>query len=242
MATMMFYERATALSRERHQKLKVAPQANDFGFARHTNSVLLAGSEFAEAGRDHPIVFIGQEGGPFTAAALVGLADSENLLVDAAGKWAEGSYVPAFIRRYPFVLASGDDPDQLTVCIDEAYPGWNEEQGEALFGADGNETVYLSRVIDFLKLFHQEMARTAAFAGRLAELGLLVQKVIEIEREGKRRSLEGLWVVDAAKLAALGDAELLALARSGELQWIYSHLHSLANLARLAARLDRPAA
>jgi hypothetical protein len=238
MTQMMFYERPVALNRERHKALRLAPAANHYAFATGTNAVPIASSEFAEATRDYPIVFVGQEGGPFNVAALVGLRDRQNLMVDAQGQWAAGCYVPAFARRYPFVLAKTEGDDKLTVCIDEVYPGLGTDKGEALFGADGVETPYLKRVLDFLQLFHAETQRTTIFATRLKELGLLVPKVINVERGGERQSVGGLWIVDAAKLRGIDDARVVELFRAGYLSWIEAHLLSLGSLGRLVARLD----
>ncbi|MDO9402770.1 MAG: SapC family protein [Polaromonas sp.] len=236
---LIFYERAIALNRERHQKLKIQLKQDHFAFAKKTNSVLVAGSEFAEAAREYPVVFVGNEGGPFTLAALVGLNDKDNVLVNDKGIWEPDTYIPAFIRRYPFVLAGNEGAESLTVCVDEAYAGLGDEQGEALFNADGTETTYLKNVIEFLVLFHSEMKRTAAFAARMLELGLLTSKVVTFEREGTKKTLEGAWVVDEAKLNALDDAKLLDLVKTGYMGWIYAHLMSLNNLSRLAKRMDK---
>lgn len=244
MAKLMFYERPVALNRERHSKLRLAAKPDHYRFAAKTNAVPIMSTEFAEAARDYPIVFVGEEGGPYNVAALVGLRDGENLMVDAAGQWERGSYVPAFARRYPFVLAQGEEgDDKLTVCIDEVYPGLNEDSGEALFDAEGKETPYLKRVLDFLQAFHTEAQRTSAFASRLKELGLLVPKVINVERKGQpRQTLRGLWIVDAAKLRAIDDARVVELYRNGYLPWIEAHLVSLGSLVRLVARLDEHSA
>ena len=238
MTQLIFYERPVALNRERHQSLRLSMLPNQFGFTAKTNAVPIASTEFAEAARDYPIVFVGEENGPFNVAALVGLRDNENLLVDAQGRWAEGTYVPAFARRYPFVLAKTDDSERLTVCIDEVFPGLSEKEGEALFDADGSESAYLKRVLEFLQLFHAEAQRTAQFAGRLKELGLLVPKVINVERKGARQTLRGVWIVDRARLTGIDDARVIELYRSGYLSWIEAHLLSLGSLARLVARLD----
>ena len=169
--------------------------------------------------------------------------NDENLLVDASGQWDPQTYVPAFARRYPFVLAEGEDKSVLTVCVDEAYAGLNAVRGEALFDDQGRESEYLKRVLDFLRAFHDDMTRTRDFAARLNELGLLVSKVLTIEqqREGKseRQLLEGVWVVDEEKLRAIDDARIVELFRNGYTGWIYAHLLSLGNVRRLAARLDR---
>ena len=146
--------------------------------------------------------------------------------------------MPAFARRYPFVLANTEDDTKLTVCIDEVYPGLGTQQGEALFNADGSQTPYLKRVLDFLQLFHAETQRTSTFATRLKELGLLVPKVINVERGGERQSVGGLWIVDAATLRGIDDTRVLELLRAGYLAWIEAHLLSLGSLSRLMARMQ----
>ena len=244
MASTLFYERPVILNRERHKHTRLAPAVNHFAFAARTNALPIATTEFGEAARHYPIVFVGEEGGPFGVAALVGLTRDENLLVDAQGRWATGTYVPAFARRYPFVLArgvQGQPEDQLTVCVDEVYPGLSADGqggGEALFDAGGQETPYLQRVLEFLSAFEQDIQRTRAFTQRLEELGLLAPKTITVERRGAKQTLEGVWIVDEVKLRALDDARVVGLFRANYLPWIEAHLLSLGNLQQLAARLD----
>ncbi len=242
MSKLMFYERPIALNRERHANLKLAVTPDHYRFAARTNAVPIMSTEFAEAARDYPIVFVGEEGKAFNVAALVGMRDQENLMVEGDGQWAKGAYVPAFARRYPFVLAKTDDSDNLTVCVDEVYPGLGVEHGEALFQPDGKETPYLQRVLEFLQAFHGDAQRTLDFATRLAQLGLLVPKVINVERPGEPvQTLRGLWIVDAAKLRGIDDARVVELFRDGYLSWIEAHLISLGNFTRLLARMERPA-
>lgn len=243
MAGTMFYERPVALNRERHARFKLAIAPNHCAFAARTNAVPITGTEFAEAARDYPLLFVRDDKGQFNAAALVGLRDNENLLVDEAGRWAAHTYVPAFVRRYPFVLSTEAGTDRLTVCIDEAYPGLNENLGEPLFDSAGVETSYLKNMLEFLSLFNNEVQRTGLFANRLHELGLLVSKVVTAEREGHQQTLQGLWVVDEAKYRALDDGLVVELFRQGLVPWIEAHLLSLGNLNRLLSRLPhQPAA
>lgn len=238
MAKMMFYERPVALNRERHQHLKLAVAADHFRFAAKTNAMPVMSTEFAEAARDYPIVFVGEEAGPLNLAVLVGLRDGENLMVDKAGQWAPGTYVPAFARRYPFVLAKSDTGDRLAVCIDEVYPGLAREDGEALFDGGGKETPYLERMLGFLRAFHAEAQRTTDFAARLKELGLLVPKIINVERQGRAlKSLRGIWVVDPVKLRGIDDQRAIEFFRNGYMGWIEAHLISLGSLPRLLTRL-----
>jgi len=239
MSKLMFYERPIALNRERHANLKLALTSDHYRFAARTNAVPIMSTEFAEAARDYPIVFVGEEGKTFNVAALVGIRDQENLMVESDGQWAKGFYVPAFARRYPFVLAATGHNDNLTVCVDEIYPGLGVDHGEPLFQPDGKETPYLQRVLEFLQAFHQDARRTLDFATRMARLGLPVPKVINVERPGEPvQKLRGLWIVDAAKLRGIDDARVVELFRDGYLSWIEAHLLSLGNFTRLLSRME----
>jgi len=237
MTQLMFYQRPVALNRDRHQGLKLTVVPDHFKFAGHTNAVPITATEFADSARHYPIVFAGEADGPLSAVALVGLRDQENLMVTADGQWTPGAYIPAFARRYPFVLAKTEDQERLTVCIDEVYPGLGQSEGQALFDDAGAETDYLKQILDFLQRFHAEAQRTTEFAQRLRELGLLVPKVIQVEREGQVQSLQGLWVVDVARYQGIDDARVAELFRLGYVSWIEAHLLSLGSLGQLVSRM-----
>lgn len=235
MSEMMFYERVVALNDQAHAQLKVRPAAN-FAYAAKTNSVPLLASEFFEAAREYPIVFARGEAGP-VPAALLGLRDAENLFVDSDGKW-DARYVPAFVRRYPFVPGKGAQ-GELLVCIDEASPCFDREEGESLF-AEGKPTPQLEHAIKFLTEFHQAAASTEQLGRRLQELGLLRQadSVAQLN-DGTQFRLNGLNVVDEAKLRALGPDAIQELFGNNSLAVIYAHLMSLGNLGGLVDRLSR---
>lgn len=236
--TLLFYDRPVPLSRETHHGARFRSTPGNFSFARTTNSVPLAGVEFAAAARDYPVVFSGSDASNTIPVALVGLSQDENYFVDAKGVW-QGAYVPAFVRRYPFVLAEKGD-GQFTVCVDEAYPGFNADDGEPLFDADGKERPFLKSTLDFLSEYQGRMQQTQAFVKRLHEWGLLKPQVIRVAPKGKPVFvLQGMLVVDEPQLLKLDKARLETLFRSGELGWIYAHLISLGNLQRLSNRFDQ---
>lgn len=244
MAEVIFYERPVPLNRADHRDLRLRPLP-DMSFAAKAHSVPLTGVEFIQAARDFPILFAGsseEDAGPM---ALLGLRENENLIVDANGQWERGLYVPAFIRRYPFVLAEkpeAKDGDDFTVFLDEAYAGFNTEEGERLFKEDGTDTEVLQNAVRFLGEFQEQVQHTRALMARLRELKLLQPRTIRIESnesEGKNLALNGLYVVDEEKLQQL-DADIVhEMFKNGQLAWVLAHLMSLGTIERLVERLNR---
>ena len=235
MSDGLYYERPVLLNRDTHRRRRIRPSTT-FAFARRANSLYLAGVEFNEACKEYAIVFTRLGGGRVGPVAMLGLRSRENLFVDDQGQWT-AQYVPAFVRRYPFVLAdlSGD---QMGVCIDEAFEGINDSEGEALFDAQGNDTPYLRNALDFLGEYQKEYLRTEAFCRRLEQAGLLMEMNARADLvDGRTFTVGSLLVVDEARLAALPDAQAMALFRSGDLHLISMHLLSLSNMRKLVDRM-----
>jgi SapC len=235
MAAVMFYEKPVLLNRESHKGKKIAPSIS-FTFAKKSNSLYMAGIEFIDACKEYPIVFTQLGTDKIVPVAMLGLREGENLFVSADGKW-NASYVPAFVRRYPFVLSELPG-QQMGVCIDEGYAGLNEQHGELLFDSKGNNTPFLQAALDFLNRYQVEYLRTDRFCQRLKDLGLLMEMNAKADLfDGSSFMINGLMVVDERRLLQLSDAQALEVFRSGELSWIYAHLVSLSNLNRLVDKL-----
>jgi hypothetical protein len=235
MSDPMYYERPVLLDRDKHRSRRVRP-GTSFTFARKANSLYVAGVEFAEAGREYAIVFTRGSKGDVVPVVMLGLRARENLFVGDEGQWL-GHYVPAFVRRYPFVLAELPG-EALGVCIDEAFEGLNDKEGEPLFDAAGRNTPFLQNALDFLSLYQEEHRRTGAFCRRLEQAGLLVEMNARADLvDGRSFTVGGLLVVDEKKLLALPDALALSLFRSGELHLVSLHLASLANMKKLVDRM-----
>ena len=234
MSDLVYYEKPVLLDRAKHRRRRVRP-GTSFAFARKANSLVLAAAEFAEACKEYAIVFTRGSSGVIPVAML-GLRARENLFIAEDGSW-DARYVPAFVRRYPFVLAAL--PGQsLAVCIDEAYEGVNDTEGEPLFDEKGQDTPFLRNALDFLTACQREHLRTEAFCKRLDEAGLLTEMNARADLvDGRSFAMQGLLVVDEKKLLALPDVAALGLFRSGELGLVAMHLLSLSNMQRLVARL-----
>lgn len=231
MTTLLLYKDIQALNREAHQALKLQ-QSENCEFAATTHLVPVAGLEFFQAARHYPLVFIG-EGDQATPIALLGLKPGHNGYLDDELRWQANTYIPAFIRRYPFVLAQ-DEASNFTVCFDAAFTGWNSEEGRDLFNSEGQNSEYLEEMIQFLQNFTAEMERTRLFVEKLNALELLSPRTIKLTHgSGETFVLSDFLAVDEEKFLALSDEQVLDLNRSGFLGWVYAHLMSLGNANQL---------
>ena len=234
MTSVMFYEKPVAINRDSHAKAKIGATP-DFSFAAKTNSVALTVVEFVEACKEYPIVFaaVGKRRVP---VALVGLRDNENLYVGADGKW-DAAYIPAFVRRYPFVLADKGDRE-FVVCVDEASAAFNTENGTPLFDAKGKNTPFLDGALAFLNAYQAQFVRTEKFVDQIEELGLFTEMAAKTElKDGRSFVFNGLYIIDEKKLLELPEAKAAELLKSGQAGWIYAHLMSLSNLSHLVDRI-----
>lgn len=229
---MAIYQRFVALNKDKHHnhKLKLI---SDLSFTSDLQTVPLLPTEFMEAAKEYPIVFVkqGQGKADVQSVLLLGLTNGENLFVTADGTW-KARYIPAFIRRYPFILAQTGQ-DQLTVCVDSEFPGFNETEGTPLFNEHG-ETDFLKNMIQFVTDFHRDAQLTNAFAAKLQALDLLDEKNLKAElNDGREFLVNGFFVINEEKLHKLDATKVHELFSTGELALIYAHLISLSNLNRL---------
>jgi len=228
------YKNPIFLNSVTHKSVKVAP-VTEYKFAGQLNSVVIVGQEFLEAAKFYPVVFTKGQNDEIIPVALLGLRNSENLFVDDKGKWREGSYIPAFFRRYPFILASNVGQDgSFAVCVDSSYEGFGKKKGITLFDDEGNQTDEFKRVVDFLRTYQTQFENTKELVKMLQEYELFRDVSANITMpEGEKLGYAGLMMVDEVKMLQLEDDKILNLVRSGYLAWIYAHLYSLSNFRSL---------
>ena len=237
MATqLLIYENAVPVSRARHGNWSVEVGA-DYGFCRSVNSVPLMAVEMPQAAREYPIVFAGT-GDQIMPAVILGLRGNENLFLNAEGRW-DGDYLPAFVRRYPFVFSTSEDGTKFTLCIDESFAGFNQSgKGARLFDDEGKASGYTENVLKFLQEYQNQFRVTQAFCKHVNFLELLEPMQAEVTlASGGKTSLAGFMAVNRDKLKALSGEKLAALAKTDELELVYLHLQSLRNFERLKDRL-----
>lgn len=227
----MFYQKPVPLNSDVHASVTISPSPNGFSFASTAHSVILAGVEFAEACRHFPILFAASENGSVSPVALMGLQTKENLFVGPSGEWLAG-YIPAYIRRYPFIHTQGND-GEILVCVDENFDGLNLEGGQRLFEGTA-PGAYLQKTLEFLNVFLVQMKATEAFCLLLQELGLLRPMNASIKMVDSRQfNLTDFLVVDEQKLLEMDVNALEKLFRTGGLAYVYAHIFSLRSMQGL---------
>ncbi len=234
MAQMLFYEHVVPVSLERHKDLSI--ERVDFNFAGSVNSVPLTAVEIPHAASEYTIVFAGNDQA-ITPIVVLGLEDSENRYVADDGSWP-GRYIPAFVRRYPFVFSRSEDGTTFTLCVDESWAGCNREgRGERLFDDNGERTPYLNNMMEFLKDYQTQFARTQVYCNKLKELDLLEPMKVEFTlANGDKKALAGFMAASREKLNALPPEKLSELAKTSELELTYNHLSSIRNFALVPSR------
>lgn len=233
---LLFYERAVPLSKERHAGWSVET-GGDYSFARHVNAVPLLATEIPTAAAEYAIVFTGTDE-TVMPAALLGVRNDENVYVTEAGGW-QAKYIPAFVRRYPFVFSSSGNGATFTLCLDEEFSGCNQEgRGQPLFDAEKQATPYLEQMLTFTKNFQAQYEPTAGFCKKLTDLKILDPMKAQIKsKDGAEMSLGGFMAVNRDRLKALPGDTLSELANTNELELIYMHLSSMKNVSSMAERL-----
>ena len=232
---LLVYESVVPVNSVSHGKMSFDP-SNDYTFSNAVNAVPLMTVEFASAATEYAIVFA-ESNDEVMPVAILGLRNDQNLFLSADAQW-RAKYLPAFIRRYPFVFSSSTDQQTLTLCIDETHPGLNSEgRGQRLFDDEGKATDYVQQVMNFLRDYQMQFERTRAFGKRLKELNLLEPMQAEVATPaGQKLALGSFFGISRNRIRTLSSESLSALLKADELELIYLHLYSLRNFNELKER------
>jgi hypothetical protein len=193
--------------------------------------------EFAAVQRFFPIIFsLGENPVPL---ALMGLNEGVNTFVDDSGKPIGDAYMPAYIRRYPYMLARlRDDSEELSLCFDPTAGGIGAfEEGEPLFD-NGEPTDATKAILGFCEQFEHAGQRTTAFMKELVGSGLLMDGEVSIQtgEDTQPYIYRGFQMVDEAKLRDLRGDALRKMMQSGLLPLVHAHLFSLGIMREIFAR------
>ena len=219
----MFYTSPRPLDRAKDAGLRIS-RPTHFRFAARTNAIPLLIDEFPMAAAHYPIVFAD---GPIPIpAAVVGLKNDTNLFVDPQGRWVSSAYLPAYVRRYPFILMDDTEQKQFVLCIDEGSDMIGKQGEYPLFEGD-QPSEFTKSAMEFCAVLRQQGDTTDAFVKALKERDLLVPNDAKIDvRDGTQLQLSGFLVINPQKFDALPDDVFIQWRRNGWLGLVYAQLLS----------------
>ncbi len=231
----LFYKQPEPLFPGAHKDFKIRPD-NDFAFAAKTNSVPLTLPEFTLVARHYPIVFLGPE---LVPTIVLGISTESNLFVNSKGEWDHEYYIPAFVRRYPFILMSTPGTEErMHLGVDEAGRS-NKPNARALFDGE-KETDVLKESLDFCQQFHTAYQMTREFSKTLVEAKITEETGVDIQTPtGSKLKLGPFMAVSEEKFRNLPDATVVDWHKRGLLHPIYFHLQSLTAWQSLLQRNER---
>ena len=237
-ALPLFFKDPQPLHREQHGG-KALFRTGGFGFAQGAHALPLLMEEFVRAASSYPILFANEKE-PLPLAAT-GIQPGKNLFVDAQNHWQGGCYVPAYVRRYPFVCGRMEGQEDLVILADMGsgmiVDQDSTEGAEALF-QEGKPSELMEQIKNFCFAFEQQLATTRGFVTALREQNLLATKDITFTAPGgESHKMTGLLVVDEEKFAQVPNEVFLDWRGKGYLTAIYAHMTSLGNFEQMIRKL-----
>lgn len=227
----LFYTAPQPINAQRHARYGVRETA-DLSFAADANVVPIGVSEFPAAAKFYPIVFAAEP--PHMPVAITGMRRGENAFITRNKLWAENCYVPAYVRRYPFIFMETPREGQLLLCVDEGSDLVSEGGELPLFDDDGKQTETVTKALEFCRHYHQMHQATQQFVAALVERDLLTENRTEIRvGEQRRIELKGYLIVDREKFGALDAETFLDWHKRGWLPAVYYHMQSGTNWPHL---------
>jgi len=201
------------------------------------HAVPLTVEEFPQAARHYPIIFA--SGDNTVPLALMGLNEGVNVFVDAEGNVTPNIYLPAYARRYPFMLAKlAPDSEELSLCFDPSSELIGElDDGEPLF-TDGEASEATKAALQFCEQFEQAGQRTQAFIEEIKKHDLLMEGEVSIQQTGVEQPYvyRGFQMINQDKLREMRGDVLRGWAQSGLLPLIYAHIFSLELMSAVFAQ------
>jgi hypothetical protein len=232
----LYYKNLQPLSSSQHASYRARTSENAPYFAQ-SHAIPLTIDEFVHAQRHMPIVF--STGDSPVPLALMGLNEGVNVFVDEEGKAHHPFYVPAYVRRYPYLLARlAPDAQELSLCFDPESDLIGEgEDGQPLFD-DGKPSEQLTNILKFCEDFEMAGQRTSSFMKELVDLDLLIDGEVSIQPSDCPQPFvyRGFKMVDEEKFRNLNGDQLRKLNQNGILPLVMAHLFSLSLVREIFAR------
>jgi hypothetical protein len=220
----MFYKNPVLLDGQKHKSMSLV-QNLGLSFTKDSNAVPVNLIELPQIAHFYPIAF--SNDGMATPVAILGVRNDENLFVNDKGEWQKDTYIPSYIRRYPFILTEINDGESLSLCIDDADGVMAENDNNPLFDAEAKPTDLAKNAMEFCKSYHSASLQTLEFSEALAKSDLLVDRTAELLIAGNQKvNFSGFQIIDEEKFNKMDEKTFLEWHKKGWIGAIYAHLFS----------------
>ncbi|RXJ85442.1 SapC family protein [Arcobacter cloacae] len=213
-------------------------EVKDFSYAKNLTSTPITVTEFFEACKNYPILFAKDKNNDWFASVMLGFKEKENIFVDNKGNWDKLHYVPAFVRRYPFVFVEQNEQQQLLLGVEKEFLSIDKkDEKRKLFDDKDENTEFLNNVLNFLNQYQNDSIATKEFIKQLDEWELLEEKVATIINEKKEQfNINGFYIVNEEKLKHLSKKKKEEICNKNATALITAHLISLSNIQKLGIK------
>ncbi|CAM3444825.1 SapC family protein [Arcobacter aquimarinus] len=213
-------------------------EVKDFSYTKNLTSAPITVTEFFEACKNYPILFAKDKNNDWFASVMLGFKENENIFVDNKGNWDKLHYVPAFVRRYPFVFVEQNEQQQLLLGVEKEFLSIDKkDEKRKLFDDKDENTEFLNNVLNFLNQYQNDSIATKEFIKQLDEWELLEEKVATIINEKKEQfNINGFYIVNEEKLKHLSKKKKEEICNKNATALITAHLISLSNIQKLGIK------
>lgn len=220
----LFYSKPVLLDSRKHGDLSLSSNIG-FGFSGKINAVPINLVEMPQIAHFYPIAF--SNDGSATPVAILGVRNDENLFVNPDGSWREDHYVPAYIRRYPFIFTEMEKGDRLSLCIDENEDFLIKDDSNPFFDKEGKPAELAQNAMEFCKSYHAAAQQTLDFSKALIDANVLVDRQAEISvNDNQKINFSGFKIIDEERFNTIDDKKFVEWRKHGWLAGAYAHLFS----------------
>jgi len=241
---VMFYQNPQPLTKDKHANFGVKQIDKPFEFMQGQHFMPLTAPEFGAAAASYPIIFAGEERSPL---AVMGVRSGENLFV-TDGQFEQDFYMPAFARRFPFVLAGDQANDRFVVCVDESAECVTDKAPQQKFFDGADTSAFTQEAFQFLQNFERDRQATEQMIKVFKDLDLFEQKEMNFQGQNpdgsaaERQKIADYFAVTEDRLKKLDAAKVKEFSDNGYLAVAHAHMVSLGNWQRLVNMTLRRAA
>ncbi len=226
------YNNIELITKDEHKDFGVA-NVEGYAHSKELTTSMITMSEYYQSCKNYPIVFSKNEEEGWFSVALLGL-EKENKFLNEDNTWKEDCYIPAYVRRYPFIYIKNEDDLLLGFDADHKIEK-KEADARYFFDDEGEKTEFVDKVLNFMNQVQNSSKETKEFIETLDELDLLeASNITGKNADGEDISITGFWILKEEKLNELTQKNKTMLCKKNYMQPITAHLISLSNIQRLS--------